>query len=303
MTRYCTMSDGYDIFVQCYEPIGIIQGHLHIIHGIAEHAGRYQQFAQYFQQRGYLVSLHDQRGHGKTAQKNNAYGYFSSEQSFHRLAIDAQEVITFVRQSYVIQQKTVLFGHSMGSAVARLYVQMYSEEVEKAIFCGTMGPNRAYKPGLVTAKLVAKLQGETTTGTLVDHIVFGNYTKRIAKPVTKFDWLAVNREAVSQYIEDPMCGFTVSNKFFVDLLNGLNNIHNSSALQAIRKDLPLLFISGTEDPVGNYGKGVYRAAQMYYRAGITQISVYLVEGKRHEILNEENRLNTYHTIYEWAKKQ
>ena len=131
------MSDGHKIAVTMYIPSSDATKHIHLLHGMAEHQKRYERFASYLCEMGYLVSSHDHRGHGDTAEANGGlYGYFAEKDGFERVVEDVQEVIEGVRQR-VAEFPLVLFGHSMGSFIARRYTQLHSEELAAAVYCGT----------------------------------------------------------------------------------------------------------------------------------------------------------------------
>ncbi|PWI27048.1 alpha/beta hydrolase [Kurthia sibirica] len=280
-----------------------IKGHIHIFHGMAEHQERYEKFARFLVEHHYIVSTHDHRGHGQTAAINNAqYGFFTKENGFDQIVEDAHTVIEQLRSGQD-WPKVIILGHSMGSFVARRYIQLYSEEVKKVIIMGTAGINSSHRMGLVAAKLLAANKGPNELAVLLEKISFGSYNNKISNRNSPSDWLSSDEEEVRKYIEDELCGFTCTNQFYVDLLSGIILISKETEVNKIRKDLPILLISGKDDPVGEYGKGVWRVAKQYYHAGITHVAVHLLERKRHEILNEVNNEVVYQTILKWLEKK
>ena len=132
------MSDGFLVHAIVMKPEGKPVGHIHLLHGMAEHIARYEEFAQYLVTKGYIVSGHDHRGHGKTAKMNGIKGHIADENGFERLVQDAHEVISELRDQYS-SRHFILFGHSMGSFIARRYIQLYGSEIDLAIFSGTGG--------------------------------------------------------------------------------------------------------------------------------------------------------------------
>lgn len=295
---FVRMSDGHEVFVREYEPT-IIKGHVHILHGMAEHSARYDEFAQFLQEAGYYVTLHDHRGHGETAERNGTYGYFAEEAGFHRVVIDAHEVIEAVRKNKELPPLQ-LIGHSMGSFIARRYIQQY--EVANVILVGTGAMSPLHQVGTIVAKALAKQQGKAEPSPLLNELSFGGFNKKIKNPRTEYDWICCNEKAVDAYIADAQCGFIATNQFYADLTEGILTVSQPREMMKIPVTLPVLLISGSEDAVGENGKGVMKVGQQMADAGVETVCVHLVEGMRHEIMNEENRMSTYRIMLRWLQR-
>ncbi|CAM3072379.1 alpha/beta hydrolase [Filibacter tadaridae] len=297
------MSDGFSIHTVLVEPADKPIGHIHILHGMAEHIGRYEEFAKYLAGIGYIVSGHDHRGHGKTAEMNGKPGYFGIEKGFDRVVQDAYEIIKTIREQHP-SPRFILFGHSMGSFIARRYVQVHGSEVDLAILSGTGG-----NPGVMRiaatgiAHLSGKMNGYDNPDPLLNKLVFGGFNKSIDTPKTPFDWLSRDSDAVEKYMNDPNCGFISTTQFFIDLFEGLEKIHSDEEIRKIPQNLPILLISGNEDPVGDNGKGVLSVAKQYDKVGIVDVTLMLVEGGRHELLNEINHQHVFEYITDWIEKK
>lgn len=295
MERYIQMQDGIQIFTRQWQPLTTPIGHIHILHGMGEHSGRYEAFATALVAAGYQVSAHDHRGHGKTAERNNMpYGYFAKRHGFTQVVEDVEAVT----QALGVTAPFILFGHSMGSFIARRYAQLYPQRLEKLIICGTGAVSPAQQLGRGVARVLAKLQGATKPSEVMNYLSFNSYNKHFAPARTDFDWLAANNEAVDAYIEDPYCGFVSTNRMYADLTDG---IAIGSRQSEVKKtpNVPILLISGDEDPVGNNGQGVWTVAKQLTKAGKDHVQVYLVQGMRHEILNEKNNADTIAYIKRW----
>lgn len=299
--NFIKASDGHEIYYEVYEPENP-KAHIHIIHGMAEHIARYEEFIRYLTSRGFTVSGHDQRGHGRTSKRNGVEGFLAEESGFDRVVEDVREVIREVQQQ-IGELPLVLFGHSMGSFVGRRYIQLYSNSIKRALFSGTgEDPGVAGKAGIQLAKTNGKVNGKTAKSPTISSIVFGPFNKDFVEEGSAFAWLSSDASEVAKYEADPLCGFVVTNQFFADLFSGMLLINKRSEVAKIRKDLPILLISGADDPVGHKGKDLFAAAQQYKEAGIQDVTVYLGEGGRHELLHEVGKERYFTVMGDWMAK-
>ena len=297
---WLTMDDGLEIYVRCWhnkniEPRGVVQ----IVHGMAEHIERYNDFAQFLLSHGFIVYGEDHRGHGKTAEKAGIFGYFAEKAGFDRVVSDVYQVTQHIKEQHPTLP-LFIFGHSLGSFITRRFIQKYSSEIFGVILSGTAGnPGVAAKLGKALAKWEIKKYGPKEPSHLMNRVIFGSYNKGFENVKNKFSWLSRDEEVVENYLKDPYCGFICSASFFYDLLTGLQMIHKDEDIQQIRKDLPILFISGDKDPVGAYAKGVKQAINQYKENGLKNIEAILYEEGRHEMLNEINKDEVYNDILRW----
>jgi alpha-beta hydrolase superfamily lysophospholipase len=298
------MSDNSEVYVKKWmkekgTPKAIVQ----LSHGMAEHIERYGEFAEQLASEGMIVYGNDHRGHGKTVERTGVFGYFAEEAGFDRAVSDLNEVTEHIKTDFP-GIPIFLFGHSMGSFLARRYIQKYGQEIVGVILSGTGGnPGLAGKLGKMIAKMEMRRKGPKVPSPLLDKLVFGTYNKGINKAETKFDWLSRNREEVEKYINDPLCGQICTSGFFYDLLTGLEVIHRDGFIRQIPQELPFLFLSGSNDPVGAKTKGVLKAISQYRKNGIKNIEYTFFPEGRHETLNETNKEEVYHIILTWILKQ
>jgi len=197
----------------------------------------------------------------------------------------------------------VLFGHSMGSFMARTILAKYPDSgIAAAIICGTGWQPTAAMPALIkVVEGICKKQGEQTPGDQLNTMVFGGYTKRIENVRTDKDWLTRDEEIVDAYIADPLCGFVPTCGLLRDMMQGIYYIQQSKNLKNMKKHLPVFFIAGEEDPVGSYGKGVQQAAAAFKKADMINVAVKLYPECRHEILNELNKEDVYADVSNWLE--
>ena len=278
--------DGCDLFVRSWgteitDPEAVIV----ISHGMTEHIGRYGHVAEFFNAQGYIVYGDDHRGHGKTGEKQGQLGFIAEENGFQLLVDDLSFLIGHIKQKHP-GLPVFIFGHSMGSFITRNYIQTHSHEVTGVILSGSgTFPRKSTRAGLE----IALLQEPRKKSEFLNQLVFGNYNNRIIERLTSFDWLSRDEKVVADYISDPLSGYIPTAGFFVDLFTGILLMQDETNLQSIRKDLPILFISGDADPVGNYGKGVFKAAESLVQAGVEEVLVALYPEARHEMHNEINK--------------
>lgn len=268
-----------------------------ILHGIAEFAERYDAFAAYLNRLGILVVAEDHMGHGKSMETGTR-GYFSGGWT---AAVDDSYRLLKDTMSDFPDVPYILFGHSMGSFMARTILIRYPDSgISRAVICGTgWMPDAVVAAGQGVCKLVCKAIGERNPSARLQDIVFGGYNKRVEHPRTAYDWLSRDEKAVDAYVADPNCGFTVSCGLLRDMLGGLRMIQEKKNLDNMNRELPVLFIAGGDDPVGNYGAGVNKAAHAFEKSGMKNVSVKIFPLARHEILNEINRSEVYKFVSEW----
>ncbi|MGM9944895.1 MAG: alpha/beta fold hydrolase [Lysinibacillus sp.] len=300
--QFLKMSDGQELYVALYEPESTPKGHIHVLHGMAEHCGRYDAYAKQLAEMGYFISMHDQRGHGQTVDRGGQLGFFAQQKGFERVVRDVFEVTQLIRKNRNLPQM-ILFGHSMGSFIARRYVQLFSTTVKAVILCGTGAATSLHAIGNRVATVLAQTQGKNVPSYMMHDLSFGSFNKSILNPSTVYDWLTRDAQEVQKYIDDPKCGFIATNQFFADLTYGIQLVSQKEEIARIRPDLPVLLISGSDDPVGDYGTGVFKVAEQLTAAGLENVCVYLFEGMRHEILKETNKEQVYEVIKRWLKHE
>ena len=278
------------------------RGVVQLAHGMAEHILRYEDFAEYLTREGYIVYGHDHRGHGDSITAPDDWGFFADHNGFEKAVHDMHAISTIIHKSYP-ELPLVLFGHSMGSFLARRYIQLYGEELGGVIISGTGAhPGIIGKIGRFIAAVEIKRIGSRSPSSLMNRLTFGNFNRAFEPARTAFDFLSRDKEAVDAYIADEKCGFICSSQFYADLLDGMELIEQKEAIACIPASLPIYLIAGALDPVGNKGKGVQKVYQQYKEAGLLHIDIKLFPEARHEILHELNQIEVYEDIKCWLKK-
>lgn len=276
---------------------------LQISHGMAEHIRRYAAFAQMLVGEGIFVYGNDHRGHGYTAKRKEDRGYFADENGFGKVVEDLHLVTRQIEKEYP-DTPIVLFGHSMGSFLARRYAQLYGKELSGMILSGT-GDNAVplLKIGKLLAHLEIKTKGRKTPSSFLNSLSFGKFNKPFRPNRTAFDWLTRDEKEVDKYIADPLCGGIFTGGFFYDLFTGSEMIQKTENIAKVPKDLPILFISGDKDPVGANTRGVLYAYEAFRAAGMHDVTYIFYKDCRHEMLHEINREEVYRDIVSWMKER
>lgn len=278
-------------------PKAVIQ----LVHGIAECITRYDRFANYLNDLGFVVVGEDHMGHGDSIGEDGIRGYFHG--GWFNGVQDTYQLLEDTKKEYP-DLPYVLFGHSMGSFMVRTILAKYPESgISAAIICGTGWQPSFALPALIKVlEGICKKNGEETPNQKIHDLVFGGYNKRIPNPRTTKDWLSRDEEIVDRYVADPLCGFVASCGLMRDMIIGIRYVQTPANLANMKKYLPVLFIAGDADPVGPYGKGVEKAAKAFRKSGMVNVTVKLYPEARHEILNEINYREVFEDIREWLDK-
>lgn len=272
----------------------------YLVHGSVEHSLRYKEFARTLTDQGYIVVAPDLRGHGKTAEKSNSLGHFTNnpmgwELCVHDLKIIYDKIILWYPEIPII-----IFGHSMGSYLVRSLVKEYPLVLKGLIISGTGGFARGIgDAGIWMAKAVMHFKGVNYKSPFLTDLVYGTLNKKIGKTTTPFDFLSCDEEAVQTYINDPLCGYVCTAEFIHEMLLGTRKSNQEEMFDLEYKKIPLLLISGGNDPVGDkHSKGIKKVADNYKRY-LDNVTFKLYEGARHELLNELNKQTVTDDIIQW----
>jgi alpha-beta hydrolase superfamily lysophospholipase len=267
--------------------------------GMAETIERYNEFADTMVQHGLYVYGHSHRGQGKTACSTNLSGDLKSG-DWLKMKSDLQAAINHAAYDYPACPLIVL-GHSMGSFLVRDLIQDGADDVDGVILSGTS----FFDPlPLVIGKWIAGLEilvhGQRHRSKRLYRMTFGAYNQHLESPQTPFDWLTRDHEQVEKYRKDPSCGQIHTSRFYKEFFSNLHRILYKPVAPGPKHDLPLLLLSGGQDPVGSYGEGVIRTQRYYEKQGL-KTTLKLYPDGRHEMLNEINRQEVYMDIINWIQ--
>lgn len=281
------------------EPKAIVQ----IIHGIAEYIDRYDDFMTFLAKNGFIAVGTDHLGHGKSIEKEDQRGFFAYENGWDYAVRDEEVLRLAMRENYP-ELPIIVFGHSMGSFLARTLIIRYPEAYNAAVISGTGNQGAALvNGGLFMGNLITGLMGAHHYSKLLNNLAFGSYNKIYENPKTDYDWLSRDEANVKKYIDDPLCGFIPSCSLFRDMMTGVKFITNKKNLTKMNKNMPVYFMSGSMDPVGECGKGVEKAYNNFIEAGMNDVSIKLYPEGRHEMLNEINKKEVYSDVLAWLNSK
>jgi len=263
-----------------------VHGVLQIAHGMVEFIDRYDRFATFMASQGFYVVGNDHLGHGKSVTDEAQYGYFARDNGNLCVIGDMHQLREDTRKKYP-DVPYFLLGHSMGSFLSRQYIEMHGAGLTGAIIMGTgYQPTATLNAGIALTGLLQKLKGDHFRSATVNNMALGSYNASFEPGRTKNDWLTKDEAIVDAYVANPLNQFMFTVNGYNNLFRGMRYCQRRENLDKIPKDLPILVVSGQNDPVGEFGKGPRTVAQSYREIGIRDVTLKLFPDDRHEILNE-----------------
>ena len=276
--------DKYQAYI--WVPNGEVKYVLQVVHGMTEHFGRYEKLANYLTREGIAVAGFDLRGHGMNGEGMACASF--GEDGWDETLEDIHQLHCFLKKKYAAT-KHYLLGFSLGSFLVREYFSIY----ENHDFAGTIIMGTGQQPALILSGIMAIVKGEIKkaghdhTTDLVRNLSFGTYNKKFRPNRTKADWLCSDETELDKYIADGLCKEDISAGLFWQLLDSMKRTADKNTYKKWNKNMPVLLISGEDDPVGDAGKGVRLVEKSMKNAGFTNVTMKLYSGARHDVLHEE----------------
>ncbi|MFP4456883.1 MAG: alpha/beta fold hydrolase [Clostridia bacterium] len=292
-----------DLHVIRWVPEKDIKGILQITHGMLEYIDRYDEFASYLCQNNYLVVGQDILGHGDSVTEKSKRGFFAQKNGNKILLEDMYKVMEETKEDYPDLPYFHL-GHSMGSYLLRQFITIHSEDISGAILVGTgFPPKIVLHFGIFLTNLFRKLKGDTYRSKLIDNISIGRFNSHYENPNTNVDWISRDEEIVREYVNDEKIDFIFTVNAYYNMYKSIRFLHDTDHLKKIREDLPIILMSGQEDPIGDFGKAVEATYRILKKIGIENVDIKLYPEARHEIINEINRSEVYEDILNWLDRK
>lgn len=287
-----------------WKPEGEVKAVLQLCHGMVEYIDRYDEFAQYLCRQGYYVVGNDHLGHGKSVQSKSEYGFFNEKYGNACVIGDIHTLRQRTEKKYP-DVPYFMLGHSMGSLLLRQYMQMYGNGLQGAIIMGVVADQNKFTlmMGRRLCRLLAAFRGWHYRSKLVDNLAIGQYNKAFKPARTRADWVTSDQEKLDAYVADPLCSFVFTVNAYYHMFTGMLTLIKKESAYLIPKDLPVLVTAGADDPVGNFGKGVRKIYEQYKMAGMSDVTLRLYAGDRHELLNETDRSQVYKDLYDWLEER
>jgi len=291
-------NSGYSLSLFLFEspePKAVVQ----VIHGMEEHKERYIPFARFLAEHGYHVVLSDLRGHGKDAP---LLSHIADKNGEDLLVSDQQKICAYIKERYPGLPR-ILFGHSMGTIIARVLLQTDAGNYSKVVLSGYVAPNPMSGVAVALGNCVKTFQGAKGHSGLLTNLALGPYIKAVPDRKTDLDWLSYNEENVRNYIADPLCGVEFTIGSYCTLFHLLNRMGKPDLYQRTNPALPFLLIGGVDDPCTGGEKGRADSKKVLERAGFQNITMITCPGMRHEILNETEKDQVYQDILQFIEKK
>lgn len=282
------------------KPRAIVQ----IAHGMQEHMLRYTDFARILNEQNIVVCGNDHLGHGKTSTGAKTDGFFAERKGAECVLKDLHHMTEIAKQNYS-GVPLYLFGHSMGSFFARAYAGEYPNDIDGLILCGTSGKVKGTHFGLALLQCMKCFKGKKSHSKFADYLMTNSYFKYIPDPVYKMEWITSEEKALDKYLKDERCKIKFTVGAYYDMVNTLKKVNNPKFVKKYNKNLPVLLMAGSQDPVGQYGKGVCQVYSMLENQNMQNLDLCLYANARHEPFNEKEPTKSrfYRDLVDWINYQ
>ena len=306
MKKEFKLVDPYEHEIHTYlwttteKPKGVVQ----LIHGAAEYADRYHEFAEYLNNMGYHVIGNDHLGHGKTS-KNLDYVYFESTIGFHQLYEGVKTVRDYIEENYP-KLPVIMFAHSMGSFIGRYSILHDHKRYNQAIFSGT----GLFEPlsltwGRLLAKIISMVKGDKYVSEFFNHKVLDNHIRSMKKNGIinkRIEWISDDVQVQRDFKESKYCGMPFTIGAQLDVLRFLPEIQNKRMIKDSASATAIFFISGDLDALGHYGIDAKKLYNMYHDCGYSNVKYTVLNNTRHEIINAQDKTAHYKLIGDWITR-
>jgi alpha-beta hydrolase superfamily lysophospholipase len=292
-------ADGADLSIYRWLPDVPPRAVVQVVHGLAEHAGRYARLAAALNRAGYAVYAGDLRGHGRTAAGPADLGFFAESGGWKKCLGDLRLLNRRIASDHP-GLPVFMLGHSMGSFLVQDFIGTHGDALAGAVLSGSDGkPSAMAAAGRWVARLEKLRLGARARSALIHALAFGAYNQPFRPARTPADWLSRDPAEVDKYLADPLCNFVPAAQLWIDLLDALGRIARPAHLRAVPKSLPIYVIAGACDPVSASTKGLEKLLAAYRRAGLEQVAHRFYPGARHELFNETNRDEVTRDLIAW----
>lgn len=280
-----TAHDGLELAVAIFEAEET-KALVQIIHGAKEHKKRYYNFCEFLRGNGLTVVISDNRGHGESINGSYPLGYMDGYEEI----IDDQIMISKHVKGLFPDKDLYLFGHSLGSIFARIYLQEHDDEIKKLVLSGTPYYVPIVKLGIMIGQLITLLSGKQSYNKLLNTLAVNNKDD---------SWISASQSNLERYRNDPLCQYDYRNEANVTVFRADYELHQFKKFKCKNGDLHILNITGAGDPITGGEKGLQDSIESLKKVGYDDITNIVYPNMKHEILNEDNNEVVYHDILEF----
>ena len=290
------------IYGAIFTPTGPVKAVVQFAPGMSDYGGRYQHVFNYLAEHGYVAAYNDHLGHGKSAAAESDLGFFAPQDGYQKVIGDFNKFYDILGAKYPTAPHFVM-GHSMGSFIVRNFLA--SGKSDGAIIMGSGSKNSLAGLGIFLAGLLSKLQGERHHSRLLAHMAFGTYNKRIEDSDHQWAWLSTEPSAQERILEDELRNKLFTTSAFKDLFKLVKYANDAAVIDKTPHNLPLVFISGADDPLGPYGAGIEGLYKVFQGKGFTNVTRKIIPNARHELCHErpEVQAEVLAFILQWLDLQ
>lgn len=277
------------------KPVGVIE----FVHGMCEKRQRYEKAMAIFNKHGFICAITDLRGHGENILTTDDLGYFGDE-GYKGLVDDVHEYTMYLKREFP-KLPLILLGHSMGSLIVRTYMKKYSREVDAVIISGSPSDNPMAGLGKLLIRVLAMFRGWHYRSPMIENMINGPFEKPFAKEGIVNSWLTTDRHIVEEYNKDPLCGVPFTLNGYYSLMNLVQQVYGKTGWTSKNKTLPVMFMSGADDPCRRNDKAFKKAVTHLKRCGYPNTYYKLYPDMRHELFNEKNNDEIYQDILKFLE--
>jgi alpha-beta hydrolase superfamily lysophospholipase len=288
-------TDGVEVLYRRWTPRGQARAAVVVVHGASEHSGRYDRVAGVLTDAGYAVYALDLRGHGGTAASTGPGAI--GPRGMDGVLDDLGDVVERARNE-VDDRPVVLFGHSLGSLVAQAFVEQRGSDLAGCVLSGSMGRMEG------AADMAAGIREAVDAGMAEEPLdMLGAFNAAFEPARTRFDWLSRDPAEVDAYVADPLCGddLPLTYGFVGAMLATIATVMEPEGIDRAPKHVPVLLLTGEDDPVSNAAAQVRALESLMREAGLDVTARYY-PGARHEVLNETNRDEVHADLLAWLER-
>ena len=274
---------------------------IQLTHGISEHSGRYDRFARYLAENGYRIYAGDLRGHGLSVPQSElgqaSIHFWADTMADMKQLLDIMEIENPNLPRFA-------FGHSLGSALTQGHIQNWGSMFKGAILCGTFGafPGMTNSQLRDTVEAIKPLAFSAKTSDKVSSLFVDllNYLNSVSGPNFKgCDWQTSDQVEIDRFLRDPLNGKPFCNRMMYGVLLGLLDLWTRENERRISKDLQILVMCGTHDPVGGMTTTVQALIDRYQKNGVREVSHIFYDGVPHEPMNDFSRDEFHADVVTW----